>query len=621
MAREVASESQLRDPANRAKVEQAVSLIQRGKAGIAGRDPALRPYVNALVMKGVRNITQLPEVEQARRVQVAEQRGLIKKDEPQPTMRESNLGPRQQQPRQEQVIATPVPERLRKTQPFYQAPQNSTNLTLRQRLEQTKIFGTPLVKSKQLREEEAKKPLPEDVYTTKQLFQMGMPTAGIRSFFRDLGTGVAATTQIPKALRGEKVNNEGVKKAGKIIGEGALGLFFLGPTTLTRAQIMKQATTPANVKVLGIKESVGKKGAQKTDVIFNVRSGSNQRTGIATTGSASKKAGQVVVTKARTVGVTAQKAAIGNKVVGSKPEVFVSSGGQVSAGSNKLSAFFGKFRVGTSAGKSGTVGTAGIQTTTSKGIALSKSAAASTTGGTAKQIGTIFPKTNPIKVIFDAAPSAAPRTFVSPSLVPIPQATKTATVAAPSIIRASALQSSFSGLQSYATTVTRGLTPTLTGALTPLRNIKITPATQVNVQDLGTKQRAIPTPRQFPTQPTAQTPSTGTGLRITPRTTTTQTQVPVTTTTTVTRTVPVPSITNVPVPTYPKLPPFTFDFDLAAAPVRRKKRRRAAPIFDPTVVAPDFTARSLNITTPKTSIKTAYKSPSLKALGIRGIPR
>lgn len=49
---EVISEAKLLDPRNRAKVEQALSLIFRGKAGIAGRDPALRPFVNALVLKG-----------------------------------------------------------------------------------------------------------------------------------------------------------------------------------------------------------------------------------------------------------------------------------------------------------------------------------------------------------------------------------------------------------------------------------------------------------------------------------------------------------------------------------------------------------------------------------------
>ena len=65
---EVISEAKLLDPRNRARVEQAISLIFRGKAGIAGQDPALRPFVNALVLKGV---TSAQEIN--RRIQVQKQ--------------------------------------------------------------------------------------------------------------------------------------------------------------------------------------------------------------------------------------------------------------------------------------------------------------------------------------------------------------------------------------------------------------------------------------------------------------------------------------------------------------------------------------------------------------------
>lgn len=61
MVREVASTAELNDPRNKAKVQQALSLIERGKAGIAGQDQALRPFVNALVLLGARDITKLKE--------------------------------------------------------------------------------------------------------------------------------------------------------------------------------------------------------------------------------------------------------------------------------------------------------------------------------------------------------------------------------------------------------------------------------------------------------------------------------------------------------------------------------------------------------------------------------
>lgn len=56
---DVISLSKLRDPRNRAKVQQSISLINRGKAGIGGRDPRLRPFINALLQLGVRDITKL----------------------------------------------------------------------------------------------------------------------------------------------------------------------------------------------------------------------------------------------------------------------------------------------------------------------------------------------------------------------------------------------------------------------------------------------------------------------------------------------------------------------------------------------------------------------------------
>lgn len=49
---EVISEAKLLDPRNRARVEQSLRLIFKGKAWVAGQDPALRPFVNALVQKG-----------------------------------------------------------------------------------------------------------------------------------------------------------------------------------------------------------------------------------------------------------------------------------------------------------------------------------------------------------------------------------------------------------------------------------------------------------------------------------------------------------------------------------------------------------------------------------------
>jgi len=72
---EVISEAKLLDPRNRAKVEQAISLIFRGKAGIAGQDPALRPFVNALVLKGV---TSAEEIN--RRIQVQKQEEIKAKN-------------------------------------------------------------------------------------------------------------------------------------------------------------------------------------------------------------------------------------------------------------------------------------------------------------------------------------------------------------------------------------------------------------------------------------------------------------------------------------------------------------------------------------------------------------
>lgn len=65
---EVISEAKLLDPRNRARVEQALSLIFKGKAGIAGRDPALRPFVNALVLKGAVSAQEI-----FRRIQIQKQ--------------------------------------------------------------------------------------------------------------------------------------------------------------------------------------------------------------------------------------------------------------------------------------------------------------------------------------------------------------------------------------------------------------------------------------------------------------------------------------------------------------------------------------------------------------------
>lgn len=56
---EVASEADLLNPANRGRVEQALSLIFKGKAGIAGQDPALRGIVNALILKGATSAQQI----------------------------------------------------------------------------------------------------------------------------------------------------------------------------------------------------------------------------------------------------------------------------------------------------------------------------------------------------------------------------------------------------------------------------------------------------------------------------------------------------------------------------------------------------------------------------------
>lgn len=59
MARDVASEAQLQDPRNLAKVEQAIDLIQRGKTAAAIGDPRLSPFVNALLEKGVVSAEQI----------------------------------------------------------------------------------------------------------------------------------------------------------------------------------------------------------------------------------------------------------------------------------------------------------------------------------------------------------------------------------------------------------------------------------------------------------------------------------------------------------------------------------------------------------------------------------
>lgn len=68
---DVASEAKLLDPRNRAKVEQSIRLVFKGKEGAAGQDPALRPFVNALILKGATSAENINQRLQAQKQQEA----------------------------------------------------------------------------------------------------------------------------------------------------------------------------------------------------------------------------------------------------------------------------------------------------------------------------------------------------------------------------------------------------------------------------------------------------------------------------------------------------------------------------------------------------------------------
>lgn len=624
MVSEVASTRELNDPRNRAKVEQARSLIQRGKAGIAGRDPALRPFVNALVRLGERDITKLRDVEFKKKVEKAKERGLKitdpelkerirrleEKDSPQTSARSSR-----------KLTKRDLVARIREAVQEKSKTPQTRGSRFRKFLQDTKIFGTPLLRSREEQKRIKERPLPEQAFKPEdtsaplKLLKAGKPTAALRSAFNVLGTGIAASTQVPKALKGKNVNQTGVRTAGKIIGEAGLGTFLLAPTSQTGTQILKQSITPAKVKTIGIREYVGKKGAQQTDIVFKVRSGSNQRIGLATTSSASKKAGRVAVTKARTAGITAKKTLIGNKIAGRGREAFISSGGQVSKQSNKLTQFLGKFKVGTSSGKSATVGTSGIQAVSKKGIGVSTSAAASAKGGTSVQAGVLFPKAKATNVLFKPSPSATPRTFAS--LVPIPQTTRPVVKGAPSLVRASNLQAAKASIQAFATTVPRGITPTLSGTSIPL--VKYRPQATITKTNLAAKEKAIPSPKQFPTQDIDLTGFTYRPLSSSTTKTRTRLDSPEPTKTTITTRKITPTTFTPPpiIPKTPRTPIFVPDFDVGLFKPKKKKKKKGKRIRESRKIAPDFTARTLKI--KATDTKKLASSPALKAIGIRGI--
>jgi len=97
---EMVSQSALYDPKNRAKVQQAISLIQRGKAGIAGQDPALRPYVNTLSAMGVRTLQNLS-------IRLGQEEALREADI-QKAQRTINLPAKTQEPIQEKQLVEPA---------------------------------------------------------------------------------------------------------------------------------------------------------------------------------------------------------------------------------------------------------------------------------------------------------------------------------------------------------------------------------------------------------------------------------------------------------------------------------------------------------------------------------
>ncbi len=109
-----------------------------------------------------------------------------------------------------------------------------------------KLFGT------------TKKILPEERKSFKQLIKARQFPAAVRSGFQKAGEQIF---KLSTKITGQKPTPQQVKLGGKLPGETLLFGTLLGPTSSTRGQILREFAAPVKVKVVGVSQQIGQKGA------------------------------------------------------------------------------------------------------------------------------------------------------------------------------------------------------------------------------------------------------------------------------------------------------------------------------------------------------------------------